>query len=78
MFKGQAPVRGARLHVQLWAAELDLTLGEAEEILERLPFGERSGEELPEAWQRPVARHALDVYAARKRALTHLARRGRL
>ena len=59
-------------------SDLDLTAGEAIEILERLPFGEASGPAAPEAWDRPAARRLLERHAARKRAITRLARRGSL
>jgi hypothetical protein len=60
------------------AKRLGLTEGEIEELLERLPFGERTGEETPEAWQRPQARRLLEQYAARKRVVSRLAHRGLL
>ena len=60
------------------AKRLGLSEGEIEELLERLPFGERSGAALPEAWQRPQARRVLEQYAARKRVVSRLALRGLL
>ena len=60
------------------AKRLGLTEGEIEELLERLPFGERTGSEVPEAWQRPQARRLLERYAARKRVVARLAVRGLL
>jgi hypothetical protein len=60
------------------AKRLGLSEGEIEELLERLPFGERSGADTPEAWQRPFARRVLEQYAARKRVVARLAERGLL
>ena len=60
------------------AKRLGLSAGEIEELLERLPFGERLGTEVPEAWQRPQARRLLEQYAARKRVVSRLALRGLL
>ena len=60
------------------AKRLGLTEGEIEELLERLPFGEKLGDETPEAWQRPYARRVLEQYAARKRVVSRLADRGLL
>jgi hypothetical protein len=57
---------------------LGLGAGELAEVLERLPGAELEGDALPEAWQRPAARAALERYAARKRAIRRLAARGRL
>ena len=60
-----------------------LTAGEVVEILERLACGDIGGAgeaetAVPEAWQRPAARAALERYAARKRAIARLAARGQL
>ena len=60
------------------AKRLGLAEGEIEELLERLPFGERVGDEIPEAWRRPFARRVLEQYAARKRVVARLAQRGLL
>lgn len=60
------------------AKRLGLSEGEIEELLERLPFGERLGADTPEAWQRPFARRVLEQYAARKRVVARLAERGLL
>lgn len=60
------------------ARRLGLAEGEIEELLERLPFGERLGDEIPEAWSRPFARRLLEQYAARKRVVARLAQRGML
>jgi hypothetical protein len=60
------------------AKRLGLSEGEIEELLERLPFGERTGAALPEAWERPQARRVLEQYAARKRVVSRLAVRGLL
>jgi hypothetical protein len=60
------------------AKRLGLSEGEIEELLERLPFGERAGDETPEAWGRPFARRILEQYAARKRVVARLAQRGLL
>ena len=67
-----------RTDSELLARRLGLTEGEIEELLERLPFGERNGDETPEAWQRPQARRILEQYAARKRVVSRLALRGLL
>lgn len=67
-----------RTDSEVLARRLGLTEGEIEELLERLPFGERSGTEIPEAWQRPQARRLLEQYAARKRVVSRLAVRGLL
>ena len=58
--------------------DLDLTPGEAIELLERMPFGELDGAAIPEVWDRPAARRLLERHAARKRAISRLARRGSL
>jgi hypothetical protein len=71
-------VKVRRTGSELLARRLGLTDGEIEELLERLPFGERSGDETPEAWQRPQARRVLEQYAARKRVVSRLALRGLL
>ncbi len=63
---------------EVLAKRLGLTEGEIEELLERLPFGERLGAEPPEAWQRPFARRLIEQYAARKRVVARLAERGLL
>lgn len=60
------------------ADRLGISETEVIELLERLPFGEYSGDATPEAWQRPAARRVLERYAARKRAITRLAARGLL
>jgi len=60
------------------AKRLGLSEGEIEELLERLPFGEKTAAEAPEAWQRPQARRLVEQYAARKRVVARLAERGLL
>ena len=60
------------------AKRLGLTCGEIEELLERLPFGEKTGKVTPEVWQRPRARRLIEQYAARKRVVSRLAERGLL
>ena len=67
-----------RTDSEVLARRLGLTDGEIEELLERLPFGERAGDATPEAWQRPQARRLLEQYAARKRVVARLAQRGLL
>ena len=62
----------------LMADRLGIGAGEVLELLERLPYGEASGNATPEAWQRPEARRVLEQYAARKRAITRLAVQGLL
>lgn len=60
------------------AKRLGLSEGEIEELLERLPFGERTSDDIPESWNRPFARRLLEQYAARKRVVARLAQRGLL
>ena len=60
------------------ARRLGLSAGEVVELLERLPFGELTGDATPETWQRPEARRVLEQYAARKRAIARLSARGQL
>lgn len=67
---------GARLRAL--AERFHLRPGEVAELLERLPFGELEGPNLPEVWRRPLARRAVEAYAARRRAVARLARRGAL
>ena len=72
------PASGIHPRLGRLAARFDLRPGEVTELLERLPFGERHGHDLPEVWARPIARRALERYAARKRAVVRLARYGSL
>jgi hypothetical protein len=58
------------------AATHDLRLAEVAELLERLPHGETESGGVPEVWQRPAAHRLLEAYAARRRAVARLARRG--
>lgn len=69
---------GWRGRVRVWANLLGLRPGEVLEVLERLPFGAVDTSRAPEAWDRPAALRALEIYAARKRAVTRLSRQGRL
>jgi hypothetical protein len=75
---GADPRERAGRRLRLLARRFDLRPGELVELLERLPFGERFGHPLPEVWERPIARRVLETYAARKRAVARLARRGGL
>lgn len=60
------------------ARSLDLHPSEVAEVLERLPCGAVEGGAVPEVWQRPIASRTLEAYAARRRAVARLARRGGL
>ncbi|MBI3974638.1 MAG: hypothetical protein HY332_25465 [Chloroflexi bacterium] len=60
------------------AARLQLQPGEAAELLERVLGAGAEGRNGLTPWERRRARHVLEVYAARKRAIARLARQGRL
>jgi trans-aconitate methyltransferase len=69
--------------VRRQAARLGVGPGEAAELLQRLPFADAEGQgpAALERWERRLVERALDAletYAARKRAVARLARRGRL
>jgi hypothetical protein len=72
------PSRPAARRLRALADHFHLRQGEVAELLERLPFGELEGPNLPEVWRRPLARRAVEAYAARRRAVARLARRGAL
>jgi hypothetical protein len=76
--ESEPPRRDASARLRLLAERFHLRPGEVVELLERLPFGELDGPKLPEVWRRPLARQALEAYAARRRAVARLARRGAL
>jgi hypothetical protein len=84
---GDHPVAGIApgwaLLVRRRAAQLGVGAGEAAELLQRLPFADADGRGAAALgrWERRLAARALDAletYAARKRAVARLARRGRL
>jgi hypothetical protein len=72
------PARDPSTRLRSLAERFGLLPGEVAELLERLPYGELEGPNVPEVWRRPIARRAVEAYAARRRAVARLARRGAL